>query len=446
MDPVDEKESMLSRTGSFWYRTLSDEDKKIARTLTSVSCRTRINRQAQEWTNRLVGGGYYRDAYRVLRFSDKDVFWMGMERPLQARRTEKINDLEFTWREHNLKEVPSSWVYNEFIKFGAEIDGIPTLFPRIEGDEVVFPGNYRVRYCLHIDKNVFVESIRDAFGRILTHGVDFVSFFGAIWFKENPLQNFPDFRIHTESIVCRMPNLYSYTLQLDDVYGAVDRVVEYYRSHQSIKKFYLAAAQAGGFAVIREDCTIKTVVPLLNGVSYITNDGGRYDAPYVHKLLSPGTKLHADDVIGGLMPRFNPSTGKMEQMAGVPVLFSMYGPDDDLMEDIPYIRTGTAFPVDDLIARNEVGVVAVGGTPYPSFEGPGANKYKALLGPEPTGDEEEGNVMEYVRNVLLKDRCVIVRVNEGFVSREMQLHLDAFIRREVPLGAVLTYSPIVGTI
>lgn len=446
MDPVDEKELMLSRTGSFWYRTLSEDDRKIARTLTSISCRTRINRQVQECTNRVLGGGYYRDSYRVLHFTDKDVFWMGMERPLQARTTAKINDLEFTWREHNLKEAPSSWVYDEFIRFGAEISGVPTLFPRIEGEEVVFPGNYRVRYCLHVDKNAFVESIRDNFGRILTQGTDFISFFGSVWFKENPLQNFPDFKIATESVVYRVPNLYSYTLQLDDVYGPVDRVVEYYRSHQSVKKFYLAAAQAGGFAVIREDCCVKSVAPLLRGVTYIMDDGSRYDAPYTHKVLPVRTKLKKDDVIGGLMLRLDASTGEMTQMEEMPVLFGIYGPADAMPGDVSYIKTGSAFPVCDLIARNAVGTVSIGGTPYPALEGAGADKYKALLGPEPAGDVVEGNVMDYVRNTLLKDRCVVVRINEGFVSRDTQLRLDAFIRREAPLGVALTYSPITSTI
>lgn len=381
MDTIEELDSMLSRGGSFWSVTLSDEDRKIARTIAQTGCRTRVARQLQQAHNLLTGGGYYRDSFRVIRFKESDVNWVGTKAALQKRTGENL------LRAENLNLGPGVWLEDGNERVGADEHKTPVLFPYADVSDVVFPGNFRVRYCLTVSPDVMVESILDESGRTLMQGTDFMAFFGSVWFSENPMKLFPQFRIRTQSVMCRARNLFSYTLRLDNVYGPVDRVLAYYKGHQSVHSYYLAAAQACGMAVTRQESVVENVSPLLAGCAYTMRDGSRYDAPYNHTWLSVGTTVPAGTVIGGQE------------------LFELIGPTEDVPEDVTQLH----------------------GDPWM----PG---------------EIETSTVDEVRETMFPGRCVVVRINEAQMPREMQLSLGEFLRREVPLGAVLTYSPITSTI
>lgn len=438
MDTIEELDAMLSRCGSFWYVTLSDIDKKIARTLAQSVCRTRINSQLQQAFNKTRGGGYYRDVFRSIRFRPDQVDWVGTKEALQKR----INSL----RADQLSLGPGVWL-SEDSKVAGDEHGTPILFPDATTGDTVFPGNFQVKWCLVVSPDIMIETIRDEAGRFFYQGVDFISFFGSVWFKENPLKLFPHMVMDVRSLAVRCRNLFSYTLQLNDVYGPADRVLDYYKGHQSVRKFYLAAAQAAGLAVVRGEGIISKIDPLLAGYSYVMRDGTRYDAPYNHTVLKVGQTLPDEYVIGG------------EE------LFVVYGPDDVLPTTVDELDLANAFPVKNLIARSTAGATyrTLEGIPYfrPDIyasEGSDALStafYEVLAakdgGPvDTTGmvvvETAENGMIDYVRNTLLKGRCIVVCLNESYMSHAMKIRLHEFLQREVPLGGVLTYAKLDSTI
>ena len=443
MDPVVEKESMLARGGSFWYRTISDGDKRIARTMNGLACLTRLNRQTQNAVSILLSGGYIRDNFITLRFKHSDINYFGTEKALQRRYNVPIGYSSVSIREANLKIAAGAFMEEREGNLIGDDNGTPIIFPKADEDAIVFPGNYRVRFSLRIDPDIFVEAIRDHADRILQHGVDFVSYFGYLYFRDNPIALFPDMQICAYSLVRRVPNLYSYTFRLDKVYGPIDRVVRYYRKDQSPRAFYLAAAQAGGLPVVREDSRISTIVPLGHGVSYFTTDGMRYDAPFRHNRLPHGFLLRKDYVIGG------------------DELFKMYLPGEAIPASVKEIRTGTTLPVPDITIPNMMGEIGYSYGSDPSvqlYTLPGLRSeekrtaYLKLLNEQvsigSSGDDRTSstqvidNYIEWFRRNVWNGACIVVCFNEEAMSRDMMLRLDTFIRREVPLGCVLTTAKL----
>ena len=304
-------------------------------------------------------------------------------------------------------------------------------------------------FYLRVNPDYLITSISLKGGRTLYAGSDFISEFGLLTFYEHPVKLFPSMKFMAKSYIQRVRNIYNYVLQLDDVYGPVDRVLNYYRGSQSIRALYLASAQAAGLAVVRNDCRVLKTDTLLDGYTYWTTDG-RYDAAYTHTPLTAGSELQAGYVIGGSE------------------LYEMYGPEDELPEDIGELNLDGILPVKGLKAPNEV-ISLFSGDPLryqPAYNGPeGALKrywdfaeavvppeQRPVMSTEPDGTDygvaipSQENAIEHVRNTVCANKLVVACINEEKMTRDMQLRLYTFIKRELPMGCVLTTANIPNTI
>lgn len=281
-------------------------------------------------------------------------------------------------------------------------------------------------YGLYVDKNIFVSVIATDKGELLFNGIDFLSFFGLILFKTHPVKLFPKYKFAVPAMTKRCRNLLSFTLGVDDVCGDVSKVMEYYRVSQSPKAFYLAAAQAIGMCVVPEDCEILRVEPLHKGFAYIT-DKGKLDAPYNHTMLMPPYTLSKNTVIGGNE------------------LFSAVLPGDELPSDLGSVSLDYLLPVKGLYAPNATIAISVSGKFNPEFEGDAVAKAKCIQflkdsndgSTLPNSSAGSANAIDYVRNTLAPRRCLILRINQSRMYRDMQMSLDRFIERELPIGVVL---------
>jgi hypothetical protein len=86
---------------------------------------------------------------------------------------------------------------------------------------------------------------------------------------------------------------------LQDIYGDISYVIDYYRSNQSLVSFKRALYQAIGLPVSNEDGYIVDKVKLVKGCSYISNSGKHYDAEFDHNELSVGSVIKKGKVIAG---------------------------------------------------------------------------------------------------------------------------------------------------
>lgn len=424
MDSVQEIPAMLSRAGSFYYKNLSAEGTLTARKLTQLHTGCRVFSQMGA-TGELTTSGRYISDYGVLRFSDSDIDYYGTESALQVRPESNILKLKnytalVDTSNKALSELDNAARIEQILAF--------PFTPSTSGEETEFVVGARdeLSYGLYIDKNIFVSVIATEQGELLFNGIDFLSFFGLILFKTHPVKLFPKYKFVVPSMTRRCRNLLSFTLGVDDVCGDVSKVMEYYRVSQSPKAFYLAAAQAIGMCVVPEDCEILRVEPLHKGFAYIT-DKGKLDAPYNHVMLMPPYTLSKNTVIGGND------------------LFSAVLPGEELPSDLGSVNLDYLLPVKGLYAPNTTVTISVEGKFNPAFEGDEAVRAKYIQflkdsndnGVLPDSSAGSANAIDYIRNTLAPRRCLILRINQARMYRDMQMSLDRFIERELPIGVVL---------
>lgn len=327
----------------------------------------------------------------------------------------------------------------------AAVEQSVAIFPDPAGS-ISIPRGTETLFYLRVNPNYLITSISLKNGNTLYAGSDFVSEFGLLTFYEHPVKLFPSMKFMAKSYIQRVRNIYDYVLRLDDVYGPVDRVMNYYRGSQSIRSLYLASAQAAGLAVVRKDCRVLKTDTLLDGYTYWTTDG-RYDAAYAHTLLTVGSELQAGYVIGGRE------------------LYEMYGPEDELPGYITELNLDGVLPVKGLKAPNEV-ISLFSGDPLryqPAYNGPEdtLERYwdfaEAAVPPDqrPVRLVEgeytvtvpyQENAIEHVRSTVCANKMVVACINEEKMTRSMQLRLYTFIKRELPMGCVLTTANIPTTI
>lgn len=427
MDPVDEKASMLSRAGSFYYNTVSATDRTTVQRLSHFSCNCRAFRQLSNSSNLVLSGGYFEDNWKVIRFKDDQILYYGAEEALQKRY------VTITKNEVGASRPANMFIEDSFLPVTEENKGLaefhkPLIFPG--GDEdLIFPQSFQLLFGLLVDKDLYITTIELDDGTILRQNMDFQSQFGLINFYENPIKLFSGMKFMARSYVYRRRNLYSFTLGIDDVYGPVDRIMAYYRKVQSPKALYYAAAQAAGMPVVRRDCEILGVMPLHSGCSYMTNDG-RYDAAFPHNHLSLGTKLTAGTVIGGAD------------------LFEMYGPNDPLPNNLDSINLDMAIPVKGLSAQNAEVQLYLGDAFRPQYAGDteALQKYWDYIhtwnNDTPGTDVVTGNAMVHFLTTVAANRYILLRINEDGMTKKMRLKLLTFLDRERPLGSVLLFAPL----
>lgn len=353
-DPIQEQAGMLAKTGSFWYRTITASDKQIAYKLTQLGGLTKARTQMRNAMHATLSGGYFNDYYRVIYFTDKDIAYNGTEAALQKRFREVTEYV----RANNLT-IEGSLITESDNVISDSGDGIVT--PNPDGS-ITLPANYRIEFGLITDPDICVQAIEYKDGALLLNGIDFHAAYGYIAFPNNPITLFPDMKFMARHVTYRERNLLSYTLRLNNVYGPVDRVMDYYRVHQNIPALRLAAAQACGMAVTRTECTIMDIVPLHDGVSYIMDTGERYDAPYRHFHLKKLAKLPAGYIIGGRE------------------LFRLYwyGGTEDVSE-LPGIDPYRALPVRNIYIPNKPIPIQAGSYYRPAYEGTGVRDYYKFL-------------------------------------------------------------------
>lgn len=416
---------MLARAGSFYYRNLSTEGTTVARKLSQLYTNCRVLTQFKATGELVSSGGYFSDEGRVIHFKDSDIDYFGTKYALQKRSSDADGD--------ELTITGYTALLNQDNKLLSELDREARLvqvlaFPYTEWTEETeaqITVGYRslMRYGLYIDKDTFVTTISMPDGTLLFNGVDFLSYYGLILFTKNPADLFPGYKFIAASCTRRRRNLLSFTLGVDEVYGPVDKIMEYYRVAQSPVMFYRAAAQACGLCVVPQDCVILSREPLHKGCSYITTCG-KLDAPYGHIMYTQGDTLQKDTVIGGNE------------------LFSVVLPGDELPTDIGAVSLDYILPVRGLTAPNATIQIASEGLYRPAFNGTNINKYYAYVkeannGVLPACSTPATNAIEYVVNELVPGRAMILRVNRSRMYRDMQLRLDRFVERELPIGVAL---------
>lgn len=283
-------------------------------------------------------------------------------------------------------------------------------------------------FKLHVDPNLLVTYIKTSKGDTYIRGAGIDSGYGYIVFNKDPRAIFTDLRIFVKAAVQRVPNILCYSLSIQDVYGDVSQIVNYYRNNQSPMQFYKAAAQAAGLQVVRKTDTIQDIIEVKNrkyeGVSYITQGGDRYDAWYPHTRLNIGQVVVEGQVIG--QENFN---------------ITMPGQEVDPSIDGVYLGHNT--PVPGLFVPAEEITIYQDGVFKPEYIGQGLMHYHAYLekiSPAEQGDQPAQQPgVQHFRNVIAPGRTLIVYINP-LLGSDICNRLKSFINVNSPLGSVVVFA------
>lgn len=354
-DLLKEKHQVLSRVGSFWYKTLEDEASQVPNRLTHIPYLCKVMHKFGNIIRLVLGKDKITVKYVVIRFKDSDI-----------------------------------------------------------------NGN-----TLLVDKNLLITSLFQD-DSILTKDVSFNSGYGFIEFNKDPRALFPKMRFSVRSGLRRVPNIWCYQLGLQDTYGDVSQVVEYYRNNQSVVQFYRASAQAAGMQVIKQDDIIDRVIDLQENLTvYLTKKGDRYDVYYTHQKLQPGDTVAKGQVIGAEN-------------------FRLYTDKDDV-SDITYVRTGYSCPVPQLIIPNKDDVTLYkDGYFKPDYEGPNVHlywEYLNLIGAaeQPVTQSATGNPLHHLRTTIAPGRTLLIYIDDA-LGIDMKNRLIRFIDTNAPIGSIILWA------
>ena len=352
MDVAEEQSNTLSRCGSFYYSTLVDTSKDDAEFVSHLTWQSKFPAQLQNIIEAVMGRSHFQDFYRLIKFTDADVNWRGMKAALQHRSSVPPSNPQIPDYNNRLPDyiVGEGAALESDKGLLADSEAQVIIAPKADS-WIILPGDTQLFWDLNIDPSLYVTSIRTPEGKLWYAGQEYTAQYGKLTFTENPIKLFPNMELMAESCIVRKPHIYNHMLRLGSVYETPDRVLHYYRHAQTPKTFYLAAAQACGMAVIRQDCTIVNRMPLFDGYSYSTT-AGIYEAPYKHTRLEPGTMLAEGYVIGGQE------------------LFQICGPNDALPTSVTAIDLGTAVPIPGLKAtRDAIAIWNEMGQYRPAYSG-----------------------------------------------------------------------------
>lgn len=291
--------------------------------------------------------------------------------------------------------------------------------------------NQRIVYKINFNEDIYVTALQlEEDASLLFEGVDFTSEFGCIYTYNTPSSIFGD-SIHVRKYIQKQVNSNNYRLGVQDVYGDTNFITDFYRNNQSLKAFKYALLQAAGFPIIQEDDYIKNKLRTKNGCVYVTSSGKFYTADFKHNELNINDAVTKNQYIGS-------------------EILSIILPEDSIPSDLTYItfNGGSITGNKDIIISNST---------RPLFndnifiaenfaQGPGRQAYLNYVNQLEAAEKpslsvpDSMNGIDFLRNVVANDRCIILNINKDDLSYDMAMKLKSFIIDNSPIGVIIAES------
>lgn len=406
-----EKTKSLQGAGSFYYKNVSDASRKVTNDLSRIPFQTTLFEDLNNIVNLQFQKCYIKKLDKILEFKDEDVGYYAMKKSIQDFQSVFIQGF-----------VPST--ENEEALTDEEDNMLVSLSN--EQDIIKLGPSYTLVFKLKIPENMLILAVSDIHDNLLANNIDFFSEFGTMWLSINPTQLFPGNKVKIQQYLERISNIFCYPLGIDPIYGDVDHIIKYFRYVQSPKQFKLACSQAIGLPVVKQEATIIKKINLKTGCAYIMSDGNIYDAAFDHNFIKNGTLLQKNQIIG-------------EELVKIIL------PTDEVPQEIQNIQLGNSCIVPGIIIPNrDITIYQENGLFKPEYEGDRLSEYYSYIEGDPYyKSESEPNIqngVDHFRNIVAKNRCIIIHIDKKNISNNMQHSLIRFIKNNSPVGSVIVYS------
>lgn len=392
---IKDKYNILGLIGSFYTNQMNSQASKQAGRITYVPFQTNITSKINQIIQYLSGNCYSVADYLVIPISETVIEYGVLGENQDVRSIE----------------------YKNFYK---------TYINNLELQK-----NQRIVYKINFNEDIYITALQlEEDASLLFEGVDFTSEFGCIYTYNTPSSIFGD-SLHVRKYIQKQVNSNNYRLGVQDVYGDTNFITDFYRNNQSLKAFKYALLQAAGFPIIQEDDYIKNKLRTKNGCVYVTSSGKFYTADFKHNELNINDAVTKNQYIGS-------------------EILSIILPEDPIPRDLTYItfNGGSITGNKDIIISNSI---------RPLFnndifiaenfaQGPGRQAYLNYV--KQLGDTEKPsssvpdsmNGIDFLRNVVANDRCIILNINKDALSYDMAMKLKSFIIDNSPIGAIIAES------
>lgn len=395
-----EKTGIYSTLGSFYTQVITDKDRVTGHRLSHIPFQTSVFKRFNSMENNLLGYQYSHRKHLNIVYSDKD--------------------LKYGTYSKGTKGIPKE----------SEISILPDVLQG-NADKLTLDENTFLAFILKVPDDIYVRVIQYEDGSVLVDGVNFKSQYGKIIFTESPISLFKGMTFFVLSYTKRERNIMCYPLQLQDVYGDVSQVVQYYKNNQSLKQFKKALYQAIGIPVVKYKESIIDRVELPHGMSYVMASGIQYDADFPHTYLNIGDTLEKDQIIGG------------EEFLKV------YLPTDTIPSDIESVSIQNMSIAGDkgLHVPNTEATLYSNNLFQPQnfVQGAGKQYYidyvnsVGLLEKTVSSIPDRMNCIDFLRDVVAANRCIIIQIDEESIPYDIAMKLKSFIIDHAPIGSVIAY-------
>ena len=397
-DELKEKTGIYAKLGSFYTQVMTDKYRATGHRLSHVAFSNSLFQIFNSIQNNLLGYQYSNRRHLSITYQDSDLKYGTYSKSILGIPTEE------------------------------EINILPDVLQG-NADKVNLDSSSQLAYVLKVPDDVYVRIIQYADGSVLVDGVNFKSQYGKIIFTESPISLFKGMNFFVLSYTKRERNIMCYPLQLQDVYGDVSHVVQYYKNNQSLEQFKKALYQAVSIPVVKYKESIIDRVQLPNGMSYVMTSGIQYDADFPHTYLNIGDTLEKDYIIGG------------EEFLKV------YLPTDIIPSDIRAVNiqnmsiTGDK----DLYVHNIESTLYFNNLFHPQnfVNGDGSQYYIdyvnniGLLQKATNSIPDKMNCIDFLRNVVANNRCIILDIDKEKIPYDIAMKLKSFIIDHAPIGVVI---------
>ena len=398
-DILAEKSKTISKLGSFYYSTVSDKD--TAHKLSHVSYLNNILQSSHDMLKSTLGYPVINKKNKVINFTDKDIEYY-----------------IFDTKNKSANFIPN---INELIQLPKSING--------DIAKVKLESGYCFAFRVSIPEDIIIRTIQLSNGDLLINGLNFKSEYGYIIIRDNPIALFDNMSIFALGYAQLQRNILCYPLSLQDVYGDVSFVVDYYKNNQSLIAFKKALMQAIGAPIVLYTSSIIDKSQFKDGCVYTTYDKNVYVVPHKHNqynvgdTLNKGQVLGADDFIKVYLPTdIIPSDIRAVNIQNM----SITGSKDLYVHNIE----STLYSADIFQPQNFVN--GEGSQYYIDYVNNIGSLQKST-----SAIPDKMNCIDFLRNVVANNRCIILDIDKEKIPYDIAIKLKSFIIDHAPIGVVI---------
>lgn len=392
---IKDKYKILGLIGSFYTNQMNSQASKQAGRITYVPFQTNITSKINQIIQYLSGNCYSIADYLVI--------------PI----TETVIEYGVLSENQDFRSIEYKNFYKTYI------------------NNLELQKNQRIIYKINFNKDIYITALQlDEDASLLFEGVDFTSEFGCIYTYNTPSSIFGD-SIHVRKYIQKKVNSNNYRLGVQDIYGDTNFITDFYRNNQSLKAFKYALLQAAGFPIIQEDDYIKNKLRTKDGCVYVTSKGKFYTADFKHNELNINDIVNKNQYIGS-------------------EILSIILPEDPIPNDLTHItfNGGSITGNKDIIISNSTKTLFNDNIFIAENFAQGGDGKQAYLNyinqlgaaDKPSSSVPDSmNCIDFLRNVVATDRCLLIQIDEERISYDMTMKLKSFIIDNAPIGSIIAY-------